>query len=75
MSLLLVSLLPVSLGCINLYMDSSTKDGSLHTTIDATAAVAATIEEDSSDSDSTTATTTATSPAETKEMHYVDTEH
>ena len=65
MSLLLVAFLPVSLGCLNHYIDSTTKD-----TIDA-AAAAASNEEDSSDSDSTT----TTSSIETKEVHYVDTEH
>ena len=67
MSLLLVALLPVSLGCLNHYIES-TKD-SLDT-ID-TAAASTTTEEDSSDSDSTT----TTSSIEAKDVHYVDTEH
>ena len=67
MSLLLVALLPLSLGCLNHYIDSTTKD-----TIDAAAAAASTTtEEDSSDSDSTT----TTSSIEAKDVHYVDTEH
>ena len=68
MSLLLVALLPVSLGCLNHYIES-TKD-SLDT-IDTAAAATTTTEEEDSDSDSTT----TTSSIETKEMHYVHTEH
>ena len=71
MSLLLVAFLPVSLGCLNHYIES-TKD-SLDT-IDTAAATTTTTEEDSSDSDSTTTTSTSSS-IETKEVHYVDTEH
>ena len=69
MSLLLAAFLPVSLGCINLYVES-TKD-SLHNTIDDAATAATTTDEDSSDSDSITTTSTI----ESKDGHYVDTEH
>ena len=66
MSLLLAAFLPVSLGCINLYVES-TKD-SLDNTIDD---AATTTDEDFSDSDSITTTSTI----ESKDGHYVDTEH
>ena len=65
MSLLLAAFLPVSLGCINLYVES-TKDS-----LDTADAATITTDEDSSDSDSITTTSTI----ESKDGHYVDTEH